>query len=432
MILTIVSFILVLSILVFFHELGHYLAARHVGVRVQRFSIGFPPRAFGIQRGDTEWVVSWLPLGGYVKLLGQNIDDEDPSDPHNYAAKSKLQRLYILAAGPAMNLVLAFVIMPFVYMIGVDLPSYRKAPPVIHSVTEGSPAQTTGFHPGDQIVAVGSEETLTWDDVYQAVSTEALSSSGVTFSALRDGVNWTIVVPGSRFTSNTPFGWQPRIPPVVGAFGGGASAAEAAGLLVHDRILSIDGTAIESWSQMPGIIQKTEGQPLNFKVERGRESLEITISPRYSDATKTWLVGITQGTVTERFGPIEAVKHGVGRVWDILGATFAFLWQIVSGNGSMDAVGGPVRIGAVIGEAARTGIANVVFLMSIISLQLGIFNLLPIPALDGGHIFMLGMEKLNGKPLSATFRERAQLIGFSLLMMMILFVTYNDVLSLLS
>ena len=167
MLLTIVSFVAVLAILVFVHELGHFLAARHVNVHVQQFSIGFPPRMFGRRFGDTEFVFSWIPLGGYVKLFGQNIDDEDRNDPRNYASKSILQRFYILAAGPAANLLLAFLIMPWVFMWGVETPAYRQGPADIVATAPASLAAKAGFQAGDRIVSIGDTATPSWNDVFR-------------------------------------------------------------------------------------------------------------------------------------------------------------------------------------------------------------------------------------------------------------------------
>ena len=187
MLLTVVTFIIVLSILVFVHEGGHYLAARHVGVRVQQFSIGFPPRIFGKKIGETEYVFSWIPLGGYVKLEGQNIDDENPDDPRNYASKSVPQRFYILVAGPMANLVLALLIMPLVFIMGMETPAYRLGAADIIGSAPGSIAETAGFQPGDRIVAVGEVRTPSWNDVFREVSRQAVLGDFVRVHAERGG-----------------------------------------------------------------------------------------------------------------------------------------------------------------------------------------------------------------------------------------------------
>jgi regulator of sigma E protease len=429
MILTVVSFILVLSFLVFVHELGHYLAARHVGVRVERFSIGFPPRLWGKQIGETEYMLSWIPLGGYVKLFGQNLDDEDPSDPRNYAAKSKWQRFYILAAGPVMNLVVAFLLMPPVFMLGVESPRYRLEPAILAGVAPGSAAEKAGFLPGDRIARVGDTATPNWVAVDRAIGDQGMAGGELRLGVRRGAETVELSASALAFVAKEPFGWKPLMEPVVGSFSS-RSPAKAAGLESGDRILAINGRPVTQWDQMPVEIQKSEGKPLAFDVERAGKRVSLAITPSHQNST--WVIGISPGTYRERYGFVDSVVLGSTRLWNISGATFSFLGQLVVGKGSMDALGGPVKIGVVIGEAVRTGLDTVLFLMAVISLQLGIFNLLPVPVLDGGHIFLLGIEGVTGRPLSLKVRERAQMVGFSLLILLILFVTYNDVLQLIS
>jgi regulator of sigma E protease len=428
MLLTVLWFLIVLSILVFVHELGHYLAARHVGVRVQRFSIGFPPKLIGKQVGETEYLISWIPLGGYVKLEGQNLDDENPNDPRNYAAKTKLQRLYILIAGPVMNLVLALVLMPLVFMLGVDTPRYRSGPAILAEVQAGTPAAQAGFRAGDRIVRLGGQETSTWNQLDQVMSDQSLTGNLV-FRVERNGTGVDLTAPAIALASSQPFGWKPLVEPVIGQISP-RSPAERAGLLSGDRVLAVNGTPVRQWEQMPSEIQKGLGAQLKLDVERNGQRLQLAVTPMKQG--NAWIIGISPGTVTERYGVLSSIRLGTERIVQITGSTFSFLGHLVAGKSSLDALGGPVKIGVVIGEAARNGFDKLLFLMALISLQLGIFNLLPIPALDGGHIFLLGVERLVGGPLSVKVRERAQLIGFSLLIVLILVVTYNDVLQLIS
>jgi regulator of sigma E protease len=425
---TVLLFILVLSLLVFVHELGHYLAARHVGVRVQRFSIGFPPRAIGKTIGETEYMLSWIPLGGYVKLEGQNLDDENPDDPRNYAAKTKLQRLYILVAGPAMNLVLALVLMPIVFMIGVETPKYRMNAPVLAEVTADTAAAKAGFRVGDRIVRLGKTETPTWNSLDTALADQDLSG-GLTFLVERAGGQTEVTVPAQAFASNAPFGWKPLVETTIGTVAT-RSPAQQAGLEPGDRILAVNGVAVKQWDEMPAEIQKGKGAPLTLDVRRGERTLNLTLTPMKQGGS--FVIGISPGTFTERHGFFASIKLGTERLVQITGSTFTFLGRMVTGKGSLDALGGPVKIGVVIGEAARSGFDKLLFLTALISLQLGIFNLLPIPALDGGHIFLLGAELAAGGQLSVKVRERAQLVGFSLLIALILVVTYNDVLQLIN
>ena len=438
MFLTALWFILVLSFLVFFHELGHYLAARHVGVRVQRFSIGFPPRAIGRKVGETEYMLSWIPLGGYVKLEGQNLDDENPRDPRNYAAKTKLQRLYILLAGPVMNLVLALLLMPLVFMLGVETPRYRLDPPVVAEVEAGSPAAQAGVRAGDRVVRLGTRETPSWNALDKALGEQPLTGNMVfrvarpgaaAGGAAASGAAAELSVPAAAFASSQPFGWKPLVEPVVGQVAP-RSPAQQAGLQPGDRILAVNGVPVSQWDQMPAEIQKSKGAQLSLDVRRGNGTLKLALAPMRQGGS--WVIGISPGSVVERHGFVDSVRLGTERVAQITGSTFSFLGHLVMGQGSLDSLGGPVKIGVVIGEAARSGFDKLLFLTALISLQLGIFNLLPIPALDGGHIFLIGVEWLARRPLSVKVRERAQIVGFSLLVALILVVTYNDVLQLIS
>jgi regulator of sigma E protease len=431
MLLTIISFVIVLTILVFVHESGHALAARHVGVRVQQFSIGFPPRMFGKKVGETEYVFSWIPLGGYVKLEGQNIEDENPNDPRNYASKSLLQRFYILVAGPVANLLLALAIMPLVYFVGVDTPAYRLAPADIVSTAPGSLSEEAGIQAGDRIVAVGEVETATWDDVFREMARQALLEDSVTVRAERGGHRIPHTLASAPLIEGKSIGWRPLIAPIAGSIAPD-SAAEAAGMQPGDRIVSINGRPITRWDQIPREIQQGGGIPTAFTLQRGAETLHLQITPRPNPGTPKFLIGISPGRSKQRHGLVESVRLGTLRLWEITSATFVFLGRMLTGHGSMNAVGGPVKIAQYVGQAAQSGAANLIFLMAVISLQLGIFNLLPIPALDGGHIFMLAVELVKGSPLSAKLRERTQLIGFSLLILMLLLVTYNDIVQIVS
>jgi len=217
MLTTILSFIAVLGVLIFIHELGHFLAARHVGVRVEAFSIGFPPTAWGKQVGDTEYRLSWVPIGGYVKLFGQNVEDENPNDQTNYAAKSIFQRLYILAAGPAMNLLFALIFMPLVFLIGMDMPAYLKEPPLIQNVQQGSYAQEIGIHANDEILAVNGTYVKNWEELHSELA-KVSSEETLTMEVDRAGSLVILEGSGTAFQNAGPMGWSPFLAPVVGDF----------------------------------------------------------------------------------------------------------------------------------------------------------------------------------------------------------------------
>ena len=443
--MTIISFILVLGFLIFIHEMGHFLAARHVGVRVETFSIGFPPRAISKKYGETEYVLSWLPLGGYVRLFGQNMNDEDPQDPTNYASKSIAQRFYILVAGPAMNLLFAFLFMPLVYMSGISIPKYLLDPPVIATIQQKSFAEMVGMKEGDEIIAINRNPVRSWEELQMQLN--SVEGSTITLEVERDGYVTSVTGTVEELKEHGA-GWSPRIAPVVGGFSE-ISAIRDAGLQIGDRLLRIDTHEVNQWGDISKIIRQTqspfhteadaaysgEGQasagiPIDIEVERRGEIRVVSVTPDFNEDTQSYLLGMTVEQVKQSYGLVDSVMMGTERLIFITIMTFQFLGEIIAGQGSIDDLGGPLRIGIVIGEAVRMGLANVFFLMAVISLQLGIFNLLPIPVLDGGHIFFLVIEKLKGGPLSPRTRERTQMIGFALLMFFMIAVTYNDFLHL--
>lgn len=434
---TIISFIAVLGFLIFIHELGHFLAARHVGVRVETFSIGFPPRIWGKKVGDTEYVISWIPLGGYVRLFGQNMIDEDRNDPTNYASKSILQRFYILLAGPAMNLIFAFLFMPMVYMVGVETPKYMLNTPVIAEVAPDSFSEQIGLHPGDEITALNGMEITSWKMLHSELN-KLRDTQPIILDIDRNGYPIRVNGTMEQIKKSPSPGLIPHIDPIVGNFPGKSPAYEA-GMRKGDRILSIDGRIIKDWSEISPVIQKTQvslstesatPRPIAVEVQRQGEILFFEITPYPDSSNKKYLLGMSVETYKHTYGFMESIQIGTERLWFITKTTFVFLGKFFRGDGSLDDLGGPIRIGMVIGEAVQNSVADLFFLIAVISLQLGIFNLFPIPVLDGGHIFFLLVERLKGGPLSMALRERTQVIGMSLLIFLMLVVTYNDILHL--
>lgn len=436
MITTVLSFILVLGFLIFIHELGHFLAARHVNVRVETFSIGFPPRMKSFRHGDTEYQVCWIPLGGYVRLFGQNVMDEDPNDPENYASKSIWQRFYILVAGPAMNLIFAFLFMPLVYLVGVDAPAYLSAPPVLKEIKSESFAASVGLQPGDEVIGLNGKSVPNWKGL-QSEWGALTPADALTLTVLRNGREVEVQSTMREVQHYGEVGWIPHIPPVVGQVSAG-SVAEQAGIEVGDRIVKLGTEEVSDWSDISRLVQMQQpaapAAPIPLAVELQREGqlqlLELT--PEYDSELGRYLLGLQVGTQRETYPLSEAVSMGAERVVFLTQTTFNFLGQMLSGQGSTNDLGGPIRIGMFIGDAVRSGLGELFFLVAVISLQLGIFNLLPIPALDGGHIFFLLVEKLKGGPLSAATRERTQMLGFSVLLLLMVFVTYHDLLSITS
>ena len=442
MLTTILSFIAVLGVLIFIHELGHYLAARHVGVRVEAFSIGFPPTAWGKQVGETEYRISWVPIGGYVKLFGQNVNDENPNDPTNYAAKSLFQRLYILAAGPAMNLLFALIFMPLVFLIGMDMPAYLKEPPLIQNVQQGSYAQEIGIRANDEILAVNGTYVKNWEELHSELA-KVSSEETLTMEVDRAGSLVILEGSGTAFQNAGPMGWSPFLAPVVGDFTV-QSPAMKAGIQAGDKLTRVNGQPIMDWSEISPAVQQfmqesvnnseTATKTLTVELERNGDIQFVEVAPYLEPKSQRWLLGIPISVPkifrSYTFG--DSVILGTSKLWSITKSIFSFLGKMFQGEGSMDELGGPVKIFEVIGDTVQIlSIDKLFFIFSLISLQLCILNLLPIPALDGGHIFMLLIEKFKGSPLSVSMREKTQMVGFSLLISLMVFVTWNDLMSLL-
>lgn len=428
---TTISFIIVLGILVTVHELGHFLVAKALGIGVEKFSIGFPPRMFGFTRGETEYCISWIPLGGYVKLKGEGPDEvvEDPDDPTLFSTRPPYQRAGVILAGPVMNLVLAFIIMPLVFMVGLAVPSYLDDPPVAGWIEPGSPADKVGIIPGDLILNVDGEGTATWEQFFEKVSQTG-------------GSNFEIQVQGSvgaRSVTLDPagaeggrIGIQPRLEPTIGVLTPGYPAQKA-GVEKGDRILSLGQIPVSHWSEMARIIHASAGKTLTIKILRGEEELSLSVTPVLDEKTGRGLMGISpmSDTVTRRFGPAEAVAKGFERNVELLGMTFSFIWDLVTGQSSIKNLGGPIMIFQVTGEAARAGLAQFLAFMAFLSLQLGVLNLFPIPVLDGGHLVFLAAEGVLRRPLELRTREMAQRVGFFLLILLIVVISYNDILRIL-
>ena len=337
-----------------------------------------------------------------------------------------------------MNLLFALVCMPLLYMIGIQSPAYLDEIPKLRDVVQGGIAEKIGLLANDQILAINRSEVLNWRSVNQEIG-KGLSNSRLNLEVERIGALLNFEIPLQELQQQRQMGWKPFITPRAGGFTS-TSPAKEAGLREGDLILSINGNSVRDWSDLIPLIQESQKQnqenpsetaeKIVVEFERSGDVQFAEMMPYFEKEAGLWLMGMSMPTMNKNYGIQESLSMGLQRVWQLTRATFQFLGQMLSGQGSMDDLGGPIRIGMVLGDAAKSGISNLIFLMAFISLQLGIFNLLPIPALDGGHILLLGFEKLKGAPLSTIFRERTQMIGFSVLIALMLFVTWNDLIQL--
>jgi regulator of sigma E protease len=422
---TLLAFAFVIGVLVFVHELGHYLAARRVGVRVLTFSIGFGPRLFGFIRGGTDYCVSAVPLGGFVKMAGESVEEKRSGEPDEYLSKTKWERFQVLIMGPAMNIALAVVMLAFVLYQGAEVAAYRDMPPVVGSLIAGAPAERAGLRAGDRIVAVDGRPVPTWDEFFITISGKARRE--VTLTVERNGEHRAVpVVPTAEGKYEIgDIGVLPNTHPYVRSVNIG-EPAEKAGIKPGDVVLRIDSQDISSARQLSDEIGKHAGKPIVVRVARGDQTLEFQATPIKRGAVG--MIGISISDQLKRIepGPLEAIKMSMQQNWDGSGLIFRTLGGLFTGETSPKQLMGPVGIAQLSGESAESGFISLLGLMASISLNLGILNLLPIPVLDGGHILILLLEGLTRRDFSVRVKERMLLAGFVLLMLLMVTVIYND------
>lgn len=345
---TIISTVVLLGVLVFVHELGHFLMAKALGVRVDRFSLGFPPKMIGKRFGETEYILSWIPLGGYVKMFGESPDEPVPENEQHrsFSHKPAWGRFLIVFAGPGFNFVLAFLV--FWVMFALDGVPHLSS--VVGGVQADMPAAAAGLQPGDRITVIDGKPITYWDDVL-------------------------------------------------------------------DRIRNAGAREIE------------------VVFERSGRTVSARLTPRlvdtsniFGEAIQVPMIGIeaSETTVVEDINPAQAVYYGAVRTWDLAKLTVVSVAKLIQGKVSPKTLGGPIFIAQLAGQQARAGIGNLVFLGALLSINLGILNLLPIPVLDGGHLFFFLLEMLIRRPISLGIREKAQQAGLVLLILFMVFVFYND------
>ncbi len=433
--ITILAGIVMLGILVFVHELGHFCVAKMAGVKVLKFSLGFGPRLVSKHWGETEYMICAIPLGGYVQMLGEGSGEEGEKAPlspeeleRSFANKPVGKRTAIVAAGPIMNLILPFLVLPVAYMVGVNLPAFLDQPACIGYVVPDSQGQNSGIQAGDCILAVNDDSVASWEDASRSLI--AHIGDPVVLELDRQGRRLTLELsPEESNLELQAIGLLPRLDPLVGGLAPGMPAV-AAGVEVGDRIVSIGGVPVESWYDLKRVIQSFSGSPQPFVIERGGEILELTIKPVHEETNgEDFLIGIAphQETVFKRFGPIAAIKAGAGRTTELIELTLVFIQKLFSGHVSTKNIGGPITVVQIAGQAAQTDLAAILTVLAFLSIQLGILNLLPIPVLDGGHLFFNLCELIFRRPLSVRIREIAQQIGLVLLLLLMGLAFYNDI-----
>jgi regulator of sigma E protease len=423
---TVSAFLFVLGVLVFVHELGHFLAARRLGVRVLTFSLGFGPKLFKIVRGGTEYCISAIPLGGYVKMAGDSVDDPARSgSPDEFLSKTKWERFQVLIMGPAMNIALAVVVMAVVLAQGAEIPVYEDQPPIVGAVEPESEGERVGIQAGDLILTVAGDPVATWEDLFIAVGTRPDRNVPLTFR--RGGQTQSVTVrpvSTSRFEIGD-IGVLPDIDPIVASVIPGEEA-ERAGLMAGDVVLAVDGTRMVTRDKLIETISGSGGREVELTIQRGNQELLIRATPQQQGDRALLGVFVTEPTRTFTPGPLEAIGLSVQKNIEFSGLIFRTLGGLFVGETSPRQLMGPVAIAQLSGESAAAGWVALFTLMASISLNLGLLNLLPIPVLDGGHILIMALEGVARRDFSYAVKERMLMAGFAVLMTLMVTVIYND------
>ncbi len=437
------AFIVALGLLVAVHEFGHFWVARRCGVKVERFSIGFGKAIWRrLGKDGTEYVLALIPLGGYVKMLDGRVDALKPGEEAQaFNHKSVWARMAIVAAGPMANFVFALFAFWLMFMIGV--PSVK---PVVGEVRPASIVAEAGILPGMEIVGVGGEETGDWESVTYALISHLGDDSvqlKLKVANTSYAVDKTLQLAGWKFDPDkeSPIGSLGIVPlggkvlPVVEAVVP-SSASEKAGLQIGDRIKGVDGEAITEWAQFVERVQQSPAQPLQVTVERRGSEMTLTLTPD-GKKVKGQLVGFVglspqlvplpdEYRTLLQYGPLQALWHGVQKTWSLITLTFDMIGKLIGGIVSLDNLSGPISIAKGAGSSADYGLVYFLGFLALISVNLGIINLFPLPVLDGGHLVYFLIEAITGKPVSEKIQEVGFRIGAAILMLLMGIALFND------
>lgn len=423
---------LVLGILVLVHEWGHFIVAKLCGVRVDVFSIGFGTRLWGKKRGDTMYQIAALPLGGYVKMAGDNPVEERTGDPHEYLSRPRWQRFLVVIAGPCMNILLTLAIFWGIYaFVGMPADEYMRQPATVAAIPQNH-SSAMQVRPGDQIVQVGKVQTPTWGKVLTQLD-KAKPGTSMNVTVLREGTRHTFAVqiPTTQTDAEDLLGYPSISPTTTGPLPG--SPAEKAGLKAGDKFVSIDGMPVTTWPQLLEIVNGTGPHPIHFVVRRGDRDVSLTITPSYqmnTDGRMDWLIGAEAPDIPQYYqkeGVIHAASDAVQRIWTLVREMGDVLSGLFHGTYSVRDLAGPVGIVQMSGQAAQGGFIMLLTWTAYISLNLGLLNLLPIPILDGGHVLMLAVEGGLRRDLSIAVKERFVQVGLVFLLCLVALAFYSDI-----
>ena len=421
-----------LAALIFVHELGHFLVARKVGVVVEKFSLGFGPKIFGVTSGGTEYLISAIPLGGYVKMKGEDPGETLPDQEGSFSTAPVQHRLAIAFAGPLFNILFAIFIYTIVYFNGVQVMGT-----LVGTVRDNSPAQISGIKTGDRIVEIDGKKIQFWDQLLNTVHSNPGKLMDFTIERETTVLNFPIT-PIPEETTNL-FGEKEKVgligvAPLVRkiTFVQENSPAKKAGLKEGDELIAVDDTAILGWQELKIAAIEKPGKELIFHVKRDGTVMAIPLTPELKDTKdpkSPGVVGIGMGgeMILERYNLFGSIKRSIEETIRLTYRIAISLKKMIVGSIPSDSIGGPIMIFQIYGEQAKQGFNELIRLTALLSINLGFLNLLPIPILDGGHIFFFLIEALKGKPVSEKNRERAQQVGLFMLIGLMIFAFYNDI-----
>jgi regulator of sigma E protease len=429
---TIFVMAIVLGFMILIHEFGHYAAAKLFGVRVEQFAIGFGKRLVGFRRGETDYRINALPLGGYVKMSGENPMDERTGDPGEFLSHPRWQRFIVAIAGPFMNVLLAFALWAGVFMVHYEYPTIFDGSAIVGWVLPNTPAASAGIQPGDRIVRVEGIENPTWEQV--GYKEELSPNQPLQFGIMRNGrvMNLTLIPQPYGRNQMGDVGWVPKEPTFTATMIEPGMPAEKAGLKVGDQILSVNGQEIPATAALLDMLSRTKDQPLEMVVLRNGQKVTFTVHPTLApgpNGEPRYRIGLASvPTKVVQLPFTAALVKSAAECKKNSFLILELLQKMVERKVSLKQVDGPIGIGSAIGSAAREeGWTPLLVVSAVISLNLGIFNLLPIPILDGGVILLLFIEGLMQKDISLHIKERIYQAAFVFLVLFAVTVIYNDI-----